>query len=89
MAQFTGMDIQQVRALSAQMDNAANEIGQLAQTLTSRLNETHWVGPDQQRFVSDWESQHRAQLNNVVEALRNASRLATQNANEQEQVSNQ
>lgn len=87
MASFTGMDVQQVRALSVQLDNAANEISQLAQTMTSRLHDTPWVGPDQQRFVSDWESQHRAQLTNVVEALRNASRLASQNANEQEQVS--
>jgi hypothetical protein len=46
------------------------------------------VGPDRERFLADWTGQHQAQLNQVVQALQDASRRATANAAEQEQASN-
>jgi uncharacterized protein YukE len=88
MAQFTGMDIAQVKALAAQMNNAAGEIQQLAQSLGAKLQGTAWVGPDRERFLADWTGQHQAQLNQVVQALQDASRRANANAAEQEQASN-
>lgn len=88
MSQFTGMDIAQVRTLASQLDHAATEIQQLAQSLTSKLQGTPWVGPDRERFLADWTGHHQSQLNQVVHALQEAARRATANANEQEQVSN-
>ena len=85
---MTGMDIIEVRSLAQQLNNASQEIQQLAQQLTTRLQNTPWVGADRERFVSDWESQHRQGLQQVVSALQHASQLATQNASEQENVSN-
>jgi uncharacterized protein YukE len=88
MAQFTGMDIAQVRSLAQQMNHAAGEIQQLAQSLTAKLQGTAWVGPDRERFLSDWSGHHQQQLNQVVQALHDAAQRATANASEQEQASN-
>ena len=85
---FTGMDIGQVRQLAAQFEQKAGEIDQIAAQLTSALGSASWVGPDRQKFEGDWNGQCRAQLRNVCETLREASRLANQNASQQEQASN-
>lgn len=86
--QFTGMDIPGVRQLATQLTTKANEIQQIMQTLSSSLQNTQWVGPDQTRFVGDWQSTHVTALNNVINGLNDASRKATQNATEQESASN-
>jgi uncharacterized protein YukE len=88
MAQFTGMDIAEVRALAAQLTRASEEINQLAATLTSRLEGTPWVGPDRERFVSEWHGQYKTNLTSIANALQGASQAATQNAQAQEDVSN-
>jgi uncharacterized protein YukE len=82
-----GMDIAQVRQLASEMTRAADEIRRLSQQITSKLHSTPWAGPDQQRFESDWTGQHTQQLNTVVQALQDAARTATQNAQEQESTS--
>lgn len=87
MANFTGMDIPAVRQLSSQMNQSAGQIRQLMQQLTSQLNGTQWVGPDRQRFESDWSGTYVNQLRQVAEALENASQRANANAQEQEQAS--
>ena len=87
MAQFTGMDIAGVRQLSQQMNAKADEIQSIGQQLTSALQSAQWVGPDRERFLSDWQGQHMQALSRVVEALRDASMRANRNADEQEQAS--
>jgi len=88
MATFTGMDIAQVRQLSQQMNTKADEIRNIMQQLTSALNSAQWVGPDRERFVGEWQSQHCAALNNVIQGLQAASQTANKNAQEQEAASN-
>ena len=88
MSNFTGMDIQAVRSLAVQFQNKAGEIDALRQQLTAQLDSTPWIGRDRDRFHSDWMGQYTSSLNQVAEALRQASQRATQNANEQEQASN-
>lgn len=84
----SGMDIGSVRQLAVQMDNNAGTIEQLMNQLTSALANTPWVGPDRQRFESDWQGQHCGQLRAVAESLRTAAAHARSNADQQEQVSN-
>lgn len=88
MAGFTGMDIEQVKQLSTQMNQKAEEIEQIKQQLTSALNGAQWVGPDQQRFKSEWDGQCVSALTKVAETLRQAGQAAQQNASQQEQASN-
>ncbi len=87
MANVTGMDIQAVRNLSTQMKTKAGEIQQIMTSLTSQLQSTPWVGPDQQRFLGEWQGQHCAALRAVINGLEQASSTATRNANEQQSAS--
>lgn len=84
---FVGMNIDEVRHLATQLTQAASEIEQLVSQLSSALNNTNWVGPDQQRFMSEWQSQHVPNLKSVATGLDQAAQLATANANQQEQAS--
>jgi uncharacterized protein YukE len=83
-----GMDITGVRQLANQMSSAANEIQQLSGQLTNLLGNTQWVGPDHDRFASEWHGTYMGQLQNVATALTDAANVATQNATQQETASN-
>ena len=83
----SGMDIGQVRQLAAEMQKAAEEIRQVGARVTSRLQATPWLGPDQQRFEQDWQGRMLQQLNQIATALGEAAQTATRNATEQEQAS--
>jgi uncharacterized protein YukE len=86
--QFTGMDIDAVKQLSQLMKTKAEEIRSISQSLTGQLQNTQWVGPDRERFTSDWQSTHVAALTRVVQGLEEAATAATNNATQQEQASN-
>lgn len=86
MALF-GQDIDQVRQLAGQLNAKAGDIESVISQLTSAVNSVQWMGPDAERFRSDWQGQHVPQLRQVVTALQNASQHATRNANEQQQAS--
>lgn len=83
----SGMDIGQVRALAGDLNRAADDISRLAQQIAAKLHSVPWAGPDRQRFESDWTAQHAPQLRTVEQALRDAARIATTNAQEQESTS--
>lgn len=87
MAGMIGMNIEEVRTLSRQLQQASEQVKQLQSQLTSKLSGTTWVGQDQARFKSEWDGTHSTNLRNVAEALAQASQAAQQNANEQEQIS--
>lgn len=83
-----GLDVQQVRTLSTQLNQKASDIDSILSTLTNALNNTQWEGPDAQQFRSDWSGQHTSSLRQVAQALRDAAAKAQQNASAQEQTSN-
>jgi hypothetical protein len=85
---YTGMDIPAVQQLGRDLNAAAGEIQQLIGRLTPQITGAPWVGPDRERFVNDWTSQHVSQLNIVIRALEDASHAAMANASQQEQASN-
>lgn len=84
-----GMDIAAVRQLATQLQSAADTtiLIDVVQRLSSALESTAWVGPDREKFKSDWEGTHVPNLRNVAEALRNAATNANMNATQQEQTS--
>ncbi|MCX6501572.1 MAG: WXG100 family type VII secretion target [Microbacterium sp.] len=83
-----GLDVQQVRQLSSQLNQKAGDIDSILSTLTGALNGTQWEGPDANQFRNDWSGQYTSSLKQVAQALRDAAQKATQNANAQEQTSN-
>jgi uncharacterized protein YukE len=82
-----GMDVGEVRSFANQLDSRADEIEQIVNTLSNALHQVQWQGNDANGFRHDWESTHRSQLNTVANALRDAARVANNNANQQEQTS--
>ncbi len=84
---ITGMDIEGVRQLAAQMDNNAAQIEQLRDALKGALESTEWIGPDRERFVSDWDGAFMPQLTTVANSLRDTANAARSNADQQEQAS--
>lgn len=82
-----GQDIDQVRQLGTQLNSKASDIESVISQLTSAVNSVQWMGPDAERFKSDWEGQHVRQLRQVVSALQKASQDASRNATEQQQAS--
>ena len=83
-----GLDVQQVRQLSTQLNQKAGDIDSILSTLTNALNGTQWEGPDANQFPNGWSGQYTSSLRQVAQALRDAASKATQNANAQEQTSN-
>lgn len=86
MALF-GQDIEQVQQLSVQLNAKADEIQNVISQLSSAVSSVQWMGPDAERFKSEWQSTHVSQLRTVVEALRSASQNARRNAQEQQTAS--
>ncbi|KAA9106458.1 WXG100 family type VII secretion target [Microbacterium rhizomatis] len=82
-----GLDVQQVRQLSSQLNSKASDIQGILSQLTSALASTQWTGPDAEQFRSDWSGQHTASLKNVIAALQDASQKASSNASAQESTS--
>ncbi|BDZ39628.1 WXG100 family type VII secretion target [Microbacterium suwonense] len=83
-----GLDVQQVRQLSSQLNQKASDIDGVLSSLTGVLNNTQWQGPDATQFRNDWTGQHTSALRQVAQALRDAANKAQQNAAQQEQASN-
>jgi uncharacterized protein YukE len=82
-----GMDTETVHELAAQLATVAERIRTLEARLTSRLQTTDWVGHDRERFDGSWQGEHVRALRQAAEALEDASRLASENAREQDRAS--
>jgi uncharacterized protein YukE len=86
MAVF-GADVEQVQQLSTQLNAKASDIQNIISQLSSAISSVTWMGPDADRFRSDWQGTHVAQLKQVVSALQQASQDAARNAREQQSAS--
>lgn len=82
-----GMNTEVVHELAAQLASVADRIQVLESRLSSRLAETDWIGADRERFDGQWHGEHVRALRQASEALADASRLASENAREQDRAS--
>ena len=82
-----GLDVEQVRNLSSQLRQQADQIQEILSTLTNTLNSTQWMGPDSEQFRNEWSTTHTSALRQVINSMHEASQKAQQNAAEQESVS--
>lgn len=83
MNQMFGMSIEQVRAMTQQLNAAAAEVEQILATLTTGLATTPWEGNDRKRFEDKWNTTHTKGLRNAADALRHAARSANDNVQAQ------
>lgn len=82
-----GLDVQEVQALASKLEKESNDIQSIMQQLTSKLESTTWKGPDADRFRNEWNTEHKASLKKVIQALHQAGQTARHNANAQESTS--
>lgn len=86
-AGFQGMNVEEGRRTSREMDQHAAEVAEVVAGVTRELEDALWMGPDGDRFRTDWQGTFRGQLEGVVASLQdNATQLRTY-ADRQEQVS--
>jgi len=89
MAGMQGMDVEAVDDLGTKMKLRAEDITRMMNEINSLITGSRaiWMGPDAERFRSDWESNLKNQLTNVSTALDGAGQSAKNNASEQRDVS--
>ena len=83
MADYIGMDPDEVKAFAQQLQTKSGELQQIVSQLTSQLTNTTWVGADRTRFEGDWQGTIAVNLKNAADQLHEASTLATSNAEAQ------
>ncbi|MEI2640364.1 MAG: hypothetical protein V9F03_15430 [Microthrixaceae bacterium] len=86
MAQL-GLDPEQMLVLQKSLQREAGTIRSLAKQLDGQLKSAWWKGKDSERFRSEWDSGHRAQLEKVSAALEAAAKTVAANIAQQNQAS--
>ena len=87
MAEYIGMNPDEVEALSAQLETQAGDLETVLHTLTSKLASTTWVGIDRTRFEEAWQGTISVNLTNAATQLRDASLAARGDAESQRAAS--
>jgi hypothetical protein len=84
---FLGANTEQLRNLGTKLQAGSSEIEKQSNVLTKMLEGTDWKGPDADKFRSDWRSNHATALAKVAQALEEAGKQASRNAQQQEDAS--
>lgn len=82
-----GMDIEAVRTLARQLDDAAGQLEAMISSLTASLSALEWTGPDADFARTDWEAQHEPLLRSAGGRLRDCAQALLAQADEQVAVS--
>lgn len=82
-----GMNIEEVRRMSAQLRDAAEEITRIEQELTSGLADVDWTGPDAERFRGQWQGEMVPALQQIMTSVNELGESAERNAAEQDSTS--
>lgn len=82
-----GMNVEEVRRMSMQLREAAEEITRIEQELTSGLEGVDWTGPDADRFRGQWSGEMIPALQQIMNAVAELGDTAERNIAEQESTS--
>lgn len=88
MSDNIGQIPEEVDQLASEFELKAGELEDLKSAITAKLSSTVWTGPDRDRFEADWQGAFSQNITQVIQQLRQASQLATHNAQEQRDASN-
>lgn len=82
-----GMNVEEVKRMSAQLREAAEEITRIEQELTNGLADVDWTGPDAERFRGQWQSEMVPALQQIMNSVNELGDTADRNASEQQSTS--
>ena len=86
MPGFVGMNTEQVKQVSKQVDQEALKLQSDITNIGTKISGADWKGPDREKFIADWNHQ-RGQVVKVCEMLRQTAKTMANNAQEQDQAS--
>lgn len=66
---FEGMNTEEGREVAQEIITAGQEVLDLINGVTSRVNGVEWVGPDYDSFQEDWNQFVNGAVNGLVEAF--------------------
>jgi len=87
MTGFLGMVPTEVDALANALRRKADEVDQLTQSITGRLEGTSWAGADRTAFEQQWSGELANGLRQLSQTLRDTGEVAAANAQQQRDVS--
>ncbi|MGV8907377.1 MAG: hypothetical protein ACOH1Y_00200 [Propionicimonas sp.] len=87
MSILYGADVAQLRALAAQFERVATQLDGTRGIVGQSIQISAWVGPYADHFRSAWAGTHSSHLANAAHLLRENSRKARANADDQERTS--
>lgn len=82
-----GMNVDEVKRMSGQLRDAAEEITRIEQELTRGLEDVDWTGPDADRFRGQWSGEMVPALQQIMNAVNELGDTADRNAAGQEATS--
>ena len=82
-----GADVEALRNLGNRLNNGSNEIRNQKNQLDKELAGVDWRGQDANQFRNEWQSNHLPALERIAQALEEAGRHASRNAQQQEEAS--
>lgn len=87
MSTMIGSDVDELRALAAELDTRAATLRSVEVQLTWRIHGAPWQGGDVERFRHDWNDRHRRAITISAAGIDEAARVLRANADQQELAS--
>lgn len=82
-----GADVEALDELARKIRREANELTRIGSGLSTAIEHVHWVGPDAERFRSDWKGTERAAIRRVSSSLDDLAASVRRQADDQRRAS--
>lgn len=86
-SRFYGLDTSYAQDSSRRMEDSAQELGSMVNSVSAMLDSVVWIGPAAQRFKQDWDASLRPELQAATESLSSSAAELNYRADLQNQVS--
>ena len=87
---WLGMNLETVKGELPKWQNLAEELNGVINNVNTQVQAANeaWNGADSEKFVSEWESQHRPQLEKIKQMLDALSEQLQHETTQQGEISN-
>lgn len=82
-----GMDTEQGRQVSGQMDSHASQVSGMVGRISSVVGALKWQGSDRETFLSDWHGSFAPQAHNAAQSLQEQAGVLNRHADAQDAAS--
>lgn len=86
---FLGMNLDVVKGELPKWTNLAEELNGVITAVNTQVQAANeaWNGPDSEKFISEWEGQHRPQLEKIKSLIESLVDKLQHETNEQARIS--